>query len=463
MNRILSLVLILVFHTAALGQEILSEKEFLDIVVQYHPVAQQAKLIEQQANQQLRKAKGSIDPVLSSNFDHKNFDKKNYFALWQSQLTIPTWYGVDIEAGYQTAQGQFVNAENYLPEKGLGYVGVSANLLQGLLVDERRTALRQAELFQQYTINQQTILLNEVLRESLLTYWNWAKAYQEKQVVEQVLQLSVQRFEGLRESYEGGYKSAMDTLEAYIQVQNRQNQLNEATINLRKAALILSNFLWRENNQPVVLTDNVIPEELSLAVLNQNTQNALLQNIEQHPSLQYYDWKLADLEIERRMKQEKLKPKLKVKYNLLGEQFDLLYNQQDVGVVVAQNYKLGAAFSMPLWMRTAKSDVELADIKIADTKFDAQLKEQEINNKRTFYLEQLNNLANQIAIQESAVQNYKTLLEGEQEKFRVGESSLFLVNSRESKYLEANMKLIALKTKSQYVKAELMWAVGQFR
>ena len=49
----------------------------------------------------------------------------------------------------------------------------------------------------------------------------------------------------------------------------------------------------------------------------------------------------------------------------------------------------------------------------------------------------------------------KKLEEGEREKFRLGDSTLFLVNSRERSSAEAQMKLIDLKVK--YHKAVLIY------
>ena len=47
----------------------------------------------------------------------------------------------------------------------------------------------------------------------------------------------------------------------------------------------------------------------------------------------------------------------------------------------------------------------------------------------------------------SNAKNYKRLLDAEQRKFNIGESSLFLVNSRENKWLEAKVKSNEVKSK----------------
>jgi outer membrane protein TolC len=52
------------------------------------------------------------------------------------------------------------------------------------------------------------------------------------------------------------------------------------------------------------------------------------------------------------------------------------------------------------------------------------------------------------------------LLQGEKRKFEEGESSLFLVNSRETSLITAEIKLISLLGKYQKAKAGLLMAIG---
>ncbi len=48
----------------------------------------------------------------------------------------------------------------------------------------------------------------------------------------------------------------------------------------------------------------------------------------------------------------------------------------------------------------------------------------------------------------------------EKQKFNSGESSLFLVNSRETKLIEAQLKLVELSSKYNIATRGMDWAVG---
>jgi len=55
------------------------------------------------------------------------------------------------------------------------------------------------------------------------------------------------------------------------------------------------------------------------------------------------------------------------------------------------------------------------------------------------------------------------LLEGEREKFKNGESSLFLINSREIMAIDAELTLIKLQTTYEKDRLGIYWAAGMLR
>ena len=57
--------------------------------------------------------------------------------------------------------------------------------------------------------------------------------------------------------------------------------------------------------------------------------------------------------------------------------------------------------------------------------------------------------------------NYQALLDAEIEKFNLGESSIFLLNSREQKLIDTQLKLTALRGKFFKSRIGLEWAAGQ--
>ena len=230
------------------------------------------------------------------------------------------------------------------------------------------------------------------------------------------------------------------------------------------AKFLLANFLWLDNDTPVDITDkvkplpiaNVKPDNTIFTDFRANLETSVLEN----PLIRLYDFKLSDLDIERRLKAEKLKPKLKLSYSLLGEQFDILEDKNNAGIILPNNYKWQLGFGFPLFLRSARGDLQLQDIKIRQTKYDLSLKRQELTNKTRSYLQQLDNNILQIELFNKTLSNYKKLFDAETQKLTIGESNLFLVNSRENKLIEADVKKTELMLKHKLIVAELSLVLG---
>ena len=77
---------------------------------------------------------------------------------------------------------------------------------------------------------------------------------------------------------------------------------------------------------------------------------------------------------------------------------------------------------------------------------------------KTFtYQQEVENYNEQISLAEKNLDNYEKLLKAEEIRFENGESSIFLINSRENKKIDAQEKLINLKAKVIKSYNKLKW------
>jgi outer membrane protein TolC len=433
---------------------ILTIKALWQQVKATHPAAKQAELYNRIAKAELLAAKGGFDPKLYSNYDQKYFDSKNYFTLGEYGVKVPTWYGIELKGSYNTTRGLFLNPEEKLPAQGQALVGISLPLLQGLMLDERRAELFKARQSLQLNRAEQDLLLNDLAIEATKIYWKWAFYYQQNNIIKRVLDVSRQRYEAIKTSFELGERMAMDTLDAFTQYQDRQFQYNDALLAYQNATTELNVFVSAGKNSNTIsdyLPTALTPTPLSIAA---SERDILFQNITQtQPIFKFYQAKLAQLDIEKRWKQEKLKPKLNVNYNFLGNGFQL-------SNIFNDNYKWGITFSTSTLFRAERGDVQLAKIKIENTEWQLAQKSQDLNNKLQQYITEINQLAQQIQLYQDIVKNYGQLLALENTRFELGESSLFIINSRELKYIEAQVKLAKLNTDFEIQKASINWITG---
>ncbi len=435
----------------------LSHDAFLQQVRSNHPFAKQATLLDAEAAATLLVARGGFDPKVYGDWERKSFDGKNYYNLAEGGVKLPTWYGIEGKAGYNYSSGVFLNPESKLPANGQAVLGLSLPLLQGLVMDERRAGLYQARIFQRANMAEQRLILNDLLYAAAKSYWDWSLADAWVQTYREAVRNAEVRLEGIRGSWEQGDRPAIDTLEALIQVQDRRLELNAAQVYFQNATLALQNFNWA-NGDVVPLDTNLRPPPLTASLLPDGLALSPADTLAtQHPQVQAYRFKLESLDVERRLKREALKPRLDVSYNLLGDGFDL---SPDNGDLFLQNYKWGVQAGFPLFFRKERGGLQLAELKIMDTELGLTQKQQEIQNKIIAYQNELANLRQQVQLANAMRENYVRLLAGENEKFVLGESSLFLVNSRENKLIEAQLKLAKLQAEAQKIEAGLRWAAG---
>ena len=430
----------------------LSYADFLQNIVMYHPIAKQAELQLDLADAEWLAAKGNLDPKLTAGWSQKDFDDKLYYQIYQGKLTIPTQLGIDIVSGYENTDGIFLNPENTTDPHGLWNLGVEVDVLQGFLVNERRTAIQQARVFRQMAENERLILLNELIFDASTAYLEWLQYFYFQEVLAENIEIADIYFRNTRESFINGEKSAIDTLEAYILYQDAVNMSQKNEVSLAKVQQQLENFLWF-NNLPLILERNTQPATVEQDIFQPMITLDVTNLINNHPAILAYTNKLTYFQIEQRLKREKLKPKLKVKYNPL-----LATSPESVQPNFSpSNYTWGFDFSFPLLLRSERANIQKGNIKLETIELDIENKRNELSNKLEGSLLQQQVLRDQLAVLRQNVEGYRMLMEGESEKFRFGESSVFLLNKRQEKYINGQLKLIELEVKVQQERLNFLY------
>jgi len=113
------------------------------------------------------------------------------------------------------------------------------------------------------------------------------------------------------------------------------------------------------------------------------------------------------------------------------------------------------AFQFPLFLRKERGDLRLAKLKLNDAQLEFDNAQVEIRNKVFAIYNELESFETQNVLIYDIVSNYQTMLAAEERKFSFGESSLFLINSRESKLIDAVLKQNAVQNKFYSAKAKL--------
>jgi outer membrane protein TolC len=460
-NKLLLLEVLLLVSNVLFGQNTLSISNTFNLINQFHPIAKQAGLKIDLSKANLLSTRGAFDPAFYINNDQKTLDGKNYFFYSNPELKIPTWFGIEIKGGLENNYGDKLSGESTFGKSS--YMGVSIPLLKDLIIDKRRSDLAQSKILLSLTQEERQLIVNDLYLDGASSFWSWTYTYQKQKLFTEVLDKTKDRLEFIKQSYQAGDRAAIDTVEGVLQYQNILNLQTEAWSDLIEAQSKLSNFLWDKNGIPYELTENIQPDSSWMkADIDEFTVPTLLNVIDDanqiHPKLKLLAFKSDMLEIDKLYKTQNLLPTLRVNYNFLnkGYEFATPFNN----ALYQNNYKAGLQFGLPLFLRQARGDLKQAKIKIEQQDLEIIQTRLEIENKIKTYYVALSALRNQYKINQRSVDNTKRLLDVELERFEIGESSLFLVNNREIKYIEVVLKGYELKTKFFKTLIALNWAKG---
>ena len=115
---------------------------------------------------------------------------------------------------------------------------------------------------------------------------------------------------------------------------------------------------------------------------------------------------------------------------------------------------------MPLFLRKERGALKLARFKLQDAEFERDNAWVSIRNKVLAIYNELDSFDRQNALIGNIVVDYDRLLTAEERKFSFGESSLFLINSREQALIDARLKANEVQNKYLMAKAKLFQALA---
>ncbi len=331
-------------------------------------------------------------------------------------------------------------------------LGISVPLGQGLLINQRMGDLQKAKIQIKLSQAEQKLMAVSVLYDASIAYFNWKKNYEEFSMYKMYLTNAQVRYKGIQSLIKQGDKAAVDSVEAGIIVRTRLLSLEDSKLKLAKSKLELSNFLWLENNIPLELAEGIIPEKKLGATIQEtlNFSDLLSTNfsIVNHPKIQTLQSKIDLLNVERRMKANMLLPKIDLGYSYLAQQNPKIPN-------TTNNYKVGIDFYFPLFLRKERGSLKITKFKVLESEFLLDFEKLQLDNKISAQKTEIESLLKQQILINNLVEDYATMLKSEERLFNIGESSLFLINTRENSLVSAQLSKIAIENRFFISNSEL--------
>lgn len=432
--------------------------DYLQQVKQHHPIAQRAQVVLGVTQAEVQVARGSFDPTANLDMGQKYFTDKQYYSLIDGALKIPTWYGVDVELGWTHNRGVFLNPENTVPNQGLLRATLSVPLGKGLFIDKRRAALRKAQVYQDIGENEARLILNDLMMDAGMAYWDWVEANALVDIYTEGVKVAQDRFVAVRRMSLLGDRPPIDTVEAQIQVQNRQFALQEATLKRQNSAAKLSVYLWANGVVPLELKVGTRPQQgiLEAQIGSVNNQSLKDSLIRQHPEWLQAQLKVQISKIEQRFRREMLKPAFNLKYNPIAD----AGAADPISAFTRTNYTWGLGFKMPILLREERGRLKQANLGVQEAQWMQENKFQMLEAKVEVAFNKLRTYEQQRELLRRTTLNREKLLKGEKRLFDGGESSLFMVNSREVNYIKAQINWLHAKVERQRAALGVQYALA---
>ncbi len=442
---------------AQTNEEIFSFKDFQEIIIKNHPVIKQSNLYLNAAQAEYLQAQGLFDPKLSVIFDRKAFQGKDYYNRFETVLKVPLYSGIELKSGYERNAGLRLLGEE---SPSLLFGGITLPIGQGLLIDARRNTLLQARLLDEIAEAERRKVVNKFIFSAAKDYWEWYISYKKLQLAQEAFRLADTRFKLLSERSSIGELAAIDRVEANITLQERELAQKQAQLEFKNTGLILSNYLWNEEEKPLELPENLVPQSSISELIDRKKIDDIQANLLQtHPELSKITFKQQQLTIEEKFRKELLKPQLNFNFNLINSPIS---SQKDAfaNTFLLNNHKFGFDFMMPVLLRKERGKLQSVRIKQKELNFEKITVQRELNTNIETIFNEINNLGQQIQQQLAINLNQERLLEAEKNKFSMGESTIFMLNTRENKLIEMKLKLETLKAKYEKAKANLFYTAA---
>ncbi len=358
-------------------------------------------------------------------------------------------YGLTLFGGYRISDKRFpIYEDQYFTNTG-GEIkaGFVLSLLRDRAFDRQRAGVIDAA--RELDAARTEVLLRQisVQHKAIAAYYRWLAAGLQLDIYENLLLLAEERERALQRQVRAGRGAEVLIVENRENVLRRQALVVEARRQLAAMGQGLSLYYRDEAGNPRVPDPEHLPEEFppvpaDLVVDAQRMAEAMDRAYAVRPELALVDANLALAENRFRLARNDLKPQLDFRYEIA----------RDFGAIAEGGPSreetdniLGVVFKIPLQRRDARGRMATAQAEMKALEYERQdLEEQIAVEIRTLRLD-LNATRDLVDLAFQEQEQAERMRRLEQTRFENGISDFFLVNTREERAANAQIRRIGAK------------------
>jgi outer membrane protein TolC len=402
----------------------------------------QAKVREAQAKRMA--AFAAFEPRIDLSSEGKDYGNDLQYRLDRAEARVGLPGGIDLVGGASQATGAFINPERKTPTEGLANFGISAPLGGALIFSDRQYAWGAASRDLELEEAKLDRVQRKVTLDAVKAYTFWQAQSEVQSAVDDALAVAAERLRLVREAFRLGERSEMDTLEAYLSWVDRRADAAKQQ-NLSAAAVADVERLLRGAEDISVNVRGARPEERPV-ILGLNAELSIAgpgaQNV---PELAMAGAALRRERLATTTAWAQWLPAPYVDYRMI-QWGGSAWNPESV------QWKVGLA--VPLFNQKARADLAGAQARLRAAQANATSTQNAVEVLRTQLEQQVQALDSELKALTASETAAYALLQQERRRFALGESTMFILATRESKYLEAVQKRTLASAKLQSVEAE---------
>ncbi len=425
---------------------------FLASVDAYYPQLDAADSRRRVASARRLEVQGVFDPSLASLDGYTLMQNTSKFAIRkrvifnQPAVEIPFRSGIRLLGTYRynprSAQSNFIETG----WKGEYAGGVMVPLMRGLIVNEKETNEKIAKIEEPVATQVFSLTRLDILLRASVVYWNWVGAQRKLAVTRRLVQISQVLVDAARKRANSGDLPLIEVTEAEEDIQRRKADEIASDLEFKKSTFDLSVFLFDNNRRPCpYLAELNVPPDWPLPVefTREQTEASIVRAIARRPELK----RIA-------LQRDQFRLRLRLAKNDLLPQADAQYTQGHDGGAsgIGMVYRAQVLFNQPLYLRGARGRMKANEFNIEALNSDEIAERQRI----------VADVMTAAAAINAAHQRYLAVLlqtkkaedvyQGEQKRFNLGDSTVFLVTQRERQLFDARVNLI--NTQVEYLQAQ---------
>ncbi len=402
----------------------------------------QAKVREAQAKRMA--AFAAFEPRIDLSSEGKDYGNDLQYRLDRAEARVGLPGGIDLVGGASQATGAFINPERKTPTEGLANFGISAPLGGALIFSDRQYAWGAASRDLELEEAKLDRVQRKVTLDAVKAYTFWQAQSEVQSAVDDALAVAAERLRLVREAFRLGERSEMDTLEAYLSWVDRRADAAKQQ-NLSAAAVADVERLLRGAEDISVNVRGARPEERPV-ILGLNAELSIAgpgaQNV---PELAMAGAALRRERLATTTAWAQWLPAPYVDYRMI-QWGGSAWNPESV------QWKVGLA--VPLFNQKARADLAGAQARLRAAQANATSTQNAVEVLRTQLAQQVQALDSELKALTASETAAYALLQQERRRFALGESTMFILASRETKYLEAVQKRALASAKLQSMEAE---------